>query len=69
MMKSQKIPKTAFFGTFPDLATGISFFFFKYQAPSNFGYYHFASLCQNSEDFYGTIPRKAGNKRINRGGG
>ena len=46
-MRSQK---NAFFGTFPDLATGI--FFFKNRAPSHFGYCHFEPLSQNSENSY-----------------
>ena len=56
-MRSQK---TAFFGTFPDLATGI--FFFKIRAPSHFGYYHFEPLSQNSENSYGLQSQQPSNE-------
>ena len=35
------------------------------RAPSLFGHYHFASLCQKSEKTNEPIPRKAGNRRTN----
>ena len=39
-------------------------FFFENRAPSHFWYYHFASLCQNSENSYGPIPNERTNVQL-----
>ena len=64
MIKIKKILKNHFFRDIS--GSGDRKFFFENRSPSHFGYYHFAPLCQNSENSYGLIPRKAGNEQTNR---
>ena len=62
MMKSRENDlKTDFSGIFPAFLVG-KIFFFKNQAPSHFGHYHFALLCQKSEKTNEPISRKSGNR-------
>ena len=57
---STKSPKSGFSGTFPTFSAGI--LFLENWAPSHFGHYHYASLCQKSAKTNELISRKAGNR-------
>ena len=60
--KLEKMPKNRFFRHISGIF-GRERSFFENRAPSHFGHYYFASLCQKSEKTNEPISRKAGNRR------